>query len=788
MSIRLVGVAHAVAVAAMLGLCVRSAPAADPLQLAVLDFDYVAADSDAAHLGKGLQQMLTTDLRKVGGLPMIERGRLRDVLKELRLSETPLVDSEQAVKIGRLAGATHLVTGGIVIDAGKMRIDAKIVAVETGKVLLAEQVSGDRDAFWELEKDLVKLVADRLGLKPTPAERADISRVHTARFENFAAFSDAIDLADRRQYPDAIAALKRLSETDEDFALAKATLADYEQLLRKLEARALALQEQKDQLVLNEANEQARAESRALADLAKVVALPVKTEDDRLRRCEALYLLARAYGGSNYCPGLRQVADHFAMARAASHYNRLYWSEAVELFPKIPPLIGAYEFFQPYGSENFLSAARHGRIVTTGNEELRLFRVKPEGYFKSCMQLARYDSLQTFCDRLEIDLPQRIRVVESILKMLIEEKRILVEDDEGEEVICNLWRWLANAHRGNADFAASTACFTKLALRYKDSGEVKQIMRDIETDKRLAQAFEAFPDKVCARECAALIWGSDNYGLHFDADNLLDCLERPGDRQHRIHEMRQLRFGYAIDGHESMTYYMSGQPIWLVRRGHSDVCSGLRTGAFSFDILEYFHKRPDRNSAPEQNPTDPTLLVTEGVRRDNADFGCTFDVRRPGNSQRWDSSEEDFVAAIDQSESLLSTQVGFMFGVRDVHSQSRKACPMRGEAVLLGKGRVEYVRFMELNDEPGTTSHPTPFRFDVIAQAPCDVTGILSHEMRIVLGPNEVTAKINGREHRFARKEPETGFVGLVLNGPGYVKVSKLTSVRPADAAQPAAR
>ena len=60
--------------------------------------------------------------------------------------------------------------------------------------------------------------------------------------------------------------------------------------------------------------------------------------------------------------------------------------------------------------------------------------------------------------------------------------------------------------------------------------------------------------------------------------------------------------------------------------------------------------------------------------------------------------------------------------------------------------------------------------------------------MNIAITANTVTAQINGREHHFARIEPETGFMGLLLKGPGYVTVSNLTIDRPVDKDQPAPR
>ena len=762
--------------------------AADAPRLAVLDFDYVAADRDAAHLGKGLQQMLTTDLEKVAGLPMVERGRLRDILGELKLSETPYVDAQEAVKVGRLAGATHLVTGSIVIDSGTMRIDMRIVAVETGKVLFAEEVAGERDAFWELEKDIVKLTIERLGLKPTAAERAALSRVHTPRFDNFTAFSQAIDLADRKQYSAAVAVLKRLSEADEEFVLAKATLAEYEQLLQKLEARALALQDEKEQLVLSEATEQAKHESAALTDLERLVQAQCRSPQERLRRSEAIYLLAEAYSGYTYCPGLRKVADRFAMARAATYYSRLYWREAVDLFPEAPPI--ASSFYEPaFGPRNptdFFKAAQPRQLTEQKAQDLRLFCAKSDRYFEHILDSVSVTRLDGFCNRLEVDLPQRIRVVETVLTMLSKEKRIVLHDEDDERTICNLWSYLANCYRGNADFAGSTACFTKLALRHKDADQVRAVTKEVELDKRLAEAFRSNPDKAYAEECARLFWAEDYLHRSMQSDFLLELVSEPpgknfgrkgGERGLRgaVRAKRAMRFGYAAEGSEAFSYRMCDVPAWLVRKGEADVVTGPRKDPYAFDELVYFENKLHPSSVRDGKVHCPTFFIFGGSRTNHVDLGTTFDVRRPGEWQQWVRSEEDFLQAIDLSEDLDVMQVGLVFGVRDIYSESRKVYPMTGEAIVLRRGRIEHLRFTESNDEPGKTSHPEPFRWDLISQQPCKPPPVRHvHSLGISLHGDRVTVKVYGETYNFTRAAPDPGFVGVVIQGPGYVKLSRL--------------
>ena len=70
---------------------------------------------------------------------VIERERLLLALQELNLGTTLLVDEATRLKLGKLMGARYMVFGGYQIIGGQMRLDLRMVEVETGKVLKAVQ-------------------------------------------------------------------------------------------------------------------------------------------------------------------------------------------------------------------------------------------------------------------------------------------------------------------------------------------------------------------------------------------------------------------------------------------------------------------------------------------------------------------------------------------------------------------------------------------------------------------------------------------------------------------------
>jgi curli biogenesis system outer membrane secretion channel CsgG len=111
---------------------------------------------DYEALGVGLQQMLITELSLNSDLRLVERSRLREILDELELARSGFVDPGTAAEVGKLVQARYMIVGGFVDADGTMRLDGRIVDVETGEILTetATTVQGDRGKLLEMVVDL----------------------------------------------------------------------------------------------------------------------------------------------------------------------------------------------------------------------------------------------------------------------------------------------------------------------------------------------------------------------------------------------------------------------------------------------------------------------------------------------------------------------------------------------------------------------------------------------------------------------------------------------------------
>ncbi|MFO0601469.1 MAG: CsgG/HfaB family protein [Myxococcaceae bacterium] len=208
--------------------------------LAVTYFDNNSGDPQYDPLRKGLADMLITDLVNVSSLRVVERDRLNSILDELKLSQTKFVDKSAAQKMGKLLSAEFVLTGGLQVKANKLRIDARVVKVETGSPLSAQAVEGPLDDFFSVEKDLVDAILADLQVKLAPDEKSKLRRNQTQSFQAFNAYSKGLDAKDRGDAEEAARQFKSALDLDPGYASAKNQVERIDAMLKVARAQQAA--------------------------------------------------------------------------------------------------------------------------------------------------------------------------------------------------------------------------------------------------------------------------------------------------------------------------------------------------------------------------------------------------------------------------------------------------------------------------------------------------------------------------------------------------------------------
>lgn len=137
--------------------------------MAIMDFNnnsiYQREQYDP--LSNGFPSMMINYLNEATDLKVIERQRIQWLLDELKLQrKAGVVDQKTAVRAGKLLGATTVLFGSYLVRGeDEMRIDARLVKVETGEILLSRKVSGEPDEFVKLVEGLSRDLASAINVK-----------------------------------------------------------------------------------------------------------------------------------------------------------------------------------------------------------------------------------------------------------------------------------------------------------------------------------------------------------------------------------------------------------------------------------------------------------------------------------------------------------------------------------------------------------------------------------------------------------------------------------------------
>ena len=264
--------------------------------MCVLYFDNHTGDTSWDPLKKGLADMVVSDLSGVDGLTVVERSRLEDVLGEQKLQRTGHFDPATAVKVGKLLGARYAVTGSISAVAPKIRIDVRLIEVQTGKVVVADKVVGAPDRFFELQASLLTVFTKSLG-KALP-KQASVARVD--KLDTALAFGRGLDLADNGDPEAAEKALKDVVKSAPKFALGQTRYLDIMRRLQEAKAKRQTALSSSEKTLLDKCE----------AELKKGPAK--KLNGDALRR----YFGYRILRGNLLLRSLAKVAGNASRMRA----------------------------------------------------------------------------------------------------------------------------------------------------------------------------------------------------------------------------------------------------------------------------------------------------------------------------------------------------------------------------------------------------------------------------------------------------------------------------------------
>lgn len=728
------------------GAAAGSAQAAEgKVRVAVLPFESASSDAEFESLGKGLQAMVTTDLLEAGVFELVERSRLADIQNELALTRTGAIDKTTAARIGKLAGATHLLMGTITVLGPRMRIDARMLKTQSGEIVLAEKIEGPKEEFFDLEKALVKKLVGVTGVELPPKVRVKVDRVHTADFNAFKTWSDGIDAFDRRDYRKSVELLERAAEIDPDFTLATLTMQEYEQEIAAMKTRVVTVEIDKRRAEEIAQNAEAAKEAK---ELEEFWAVAKGAGGDRIARLWALYNLHYRYGDSyDRIPNLHRIEDRFELERIADALATQYVAEAQSAFPRVHPMPDYYHHW------SFLKEAtdeRDRRWEADYRKDVR------KDWARSCRRLQLDDKA---CGDLMMKTAEKLRKLgadrEDLASMVIK---------AGER------------YRAAGEVDAATIAFSAAQKISQDTYTLETLVGEVEANRNVKRLLASCnKGSPWLREYLVLEEWRRGYARNCDDDWSIQMTKEPL----TLEAARMLTQMRTIPGRGPML--VSGHPVWIF--GSRDMRTGPRTMRSSTDSIIYYE--------PEQRAYG-VLSVIDGRKADEVEIGVELGYQPmrswyppQGYSPRRDQTEVEIVAG--------RPRVAIVFGLVDVDVAQREEAesgkeivprPMRGYGVLVdGKG----VHLVEVTEDAGAREIKSTNHFDDlhlqwkrVGLKPLSSKGGGGRggavPVKVAVDGKKVRATVGKQSFDFELPKVRKGYYGIWIDGVGYAHYAKPTT------------
>ncbi len=221
----------------------RSLPTlADKPSIAVLPFDNLSDSPDQAYFAAGLTDDLITELSKVAGLFVIARN-----------SVFAFEADAGAQDVAARLGVRYILDGTVQRSGTRIRINAQLIDVGSGRYLWAERYDRDVADLFVLQDEVIRHVTGAMAVHLTDGESHQLERIPTSSLEAYdfylRAEQEGAYFGDLDGFRKALSFYRRAIELDPDFADPYAGIAriavdvwrnDYNELWPNAIARKIA--------------------------------------------------------------------------------------------------------------------------------------------------------------------------------------------------------------------------------------------------------------------------------------------------------------------------------------------------------------------------------------------------------------------------------------------------------------------------------------------------------------------------------------------------------------------
>jgi TolB-like protein/tetratricopeptide (TPR) repeat protein len=112
-------------------------------------------DKEFSWISAGMTDTVVADLARIRNISVVSNADRRKILEEMKFIFSGLVEADKMIKLGKLTGANVIFTGSYLVSGKRIRVHARLVNVETGKIESTAKIDGTLSGIFDLQDKVV---------------------------------------------------------------------------------------------------------------------------------------------------------------------------------------------------------------------------------------------------------------------------------------------------------------------------------------------------------------------------------------------------------------------------------------------------------------------------------------------------------------------------------------------------------------------------------------------------------------------------------------------------------
>ncbi len=190
--------------------------------VAISDFTVESGNPSYKYIGKGISELISSELSKSKTITVISREQRGEMMKEI---EFAMLSGDQQIQMGKMLAAEYIVTGKIIDMVESIIVTVSVVDVQTGKVIFQDKLTEKLSKYEYISAYLASGILKALN---TTADKTTMAKVESKQEKNekaVVALSNAIHAIDKNDTEKARSQLQQAKSLDPENDVIKEYLA-----------------------------------------------------------------------------------------------------------------------------------------------------------------------------------------------------------------------------------------------------------------------------------------------------------------------------------------------------------------------------------------------------------------------------------------------------------------------------------------------------------------------------------------------------------------------------------